>query len=579
MLCQIILVSLLIIPAKAQTVPQTNAGNIFQFLTSLPASQRVDTARTVYKVNCRKLPVAKAMQKLDGLTTLARTLGDLPLECAVYEMRADYYSVNSGFTATGIYYYNQAVSFAQQHGLKLEEGIYIHKKALYYALFKRNTIACRYFLDAQEIFTTIGPNNVPDIALYLQDFAIFYYSIGDYDECRTYLTQALQYDIPKLRNRISMTNTLGLIYRNYEQYPQALSVFNKVLSMAAAGNDTAWVGIANGNIGSVYFMQKQYLKALPYIETDYRVSLKHQQNLNAAIAQLRLARISLETGQLDKMNAQLATIEPLLRQDKTNVLKYQTELYKLSAEYYEKTGNLRQALLFRQQYENAKDSLIKQDNIAAVDRVSLQWEKDKHLIQLDKLKANSRIATTQMAFIIALLLVILIAFVVMYRRRITQVKKDKDVLFSQKSNVDEDLKNATAALAIYTKSLKNKNEIIEQFRKKVDQLQSHVHEEMEIEKLNNLVQTHIMTDETWNEFKKLFSKVHGSFFSNLSAHYPKISVADIRLLSLIKLGLNNREMANMLGITVEGIKKAKQRLRKKMDLGPNENIEAAILNF
>ena len=36
-----------------------------------------------------------------------------------------------------------------------------------------------------------------------------------------------------------------------------------------------------------------------------------------------------------------------------------------------------------------------------------------------------------------------------------------------------------------------------------------------------------------------------------------------RLLALIRLKLNNREMAGMLGITVEGVKKAKQRLRKK----------------
>jgi DNA-binding CsgD family transcriptional regulator len=42
--------------------------------------------------------------------------------------------------------------------------------------------------------------------------------------------------------------------------------------------------------------------------------------------------------------------------------------------------------------------------------------------------------------------------------------------------------------------------------------------------------------------------------------------------ALMKLGLNNAEMANMLGITVEGIKKAKQRLRKKMG-NQTPNIE------
>ncbi|WP_139112920.1 hypothetical protein [Mucilaginibacter sp. PPCGB 2223] len=525
------------------------------------------------------MSLPNAMAALNGLTDIARNIGDQPLECSVYEMRADYYSVNYGFSSMGVYYYDQAVNYARQRQLKLEEGIYIHKKAQYYALFKHNTAACQYFLDAQDIFNTLGVNRVPDITIYLWDFAAFYYNIGAYEDCKVYLTQALRYDIPRLRNRINITNTIGLIYRNYGQYQPALTTFKKVLNIATAGKDTAWIGIANGNIGSVYFMQKQYAIALPYIESDYRLSLKYHENLNAAIALLRLARISVETGKTSEARQQLTQIGTMLRMEKTNVLKYQTELYRLEAEYDEHIGNLRQALMFRQKYEAAKDSLIDQDNVAAVDRVGLQWEKDKHLIQIDELKSNSRIATIRMTFIIALLFLILVAFIITYSRRIIQVKKDKDVLITQKSNVDEDLRNATAALAIYTKSLKNKNDVIEQFRKRIEEMQSQTYDEMEIEKLSNLVQTHIMTDETWNEFKKLFGKVHTSFFSNLTNNYPHISTADIRLLALIKMGLNNREMANMLGITVEGIKKAKQRLRKKMGLKPNQDIETVILDF
>jgi len=565
--------------AKQQPVSTKSQANIFKSVSSLPQIQRVDTALSIYKINCRKKSEFQAMSVLDSLTLMARNLGDQQLECAVYEMRADYYSVNYGFNPKGIYYYSQAVYYAQKHQLKLEEGACLHKKALYYALFKRNTAACQYFLDAQEIFSKIGFDKVPNIASYLWDFAAFYYSIGDYDDCKIYLTRALKYNIPRLRDKISMTNTIGLVYRNYEEYTLALAVFNQALNMAIAGKDTAWIGIANGNIGSVYFMQKQYNKALPYLHTDYAVSLKYKETLNAAITLLRLVHISLETNQLKQAGLQIIGIDTLLGQQKTNVLQYQTDLYKVKAIYYERTGNLKQALAFREKFEASKDSLIKQDNIAAVDRVSLQWEKDKHLIQLNQIKANAQVAATQMTFIIGLMGLLLIASVVVYRRRILRVKKDREILLSQKSTVDEDLKNATTALVIYTKSLRNKNELIEQFRKKVEQLQANVHNEIEIEKLNNLVQTHIMTDETWNEFKKLFGKVHTKFFYNLSVKYPKISVTDTRLLSLVKLGLNNREMANMLGITVEGIKKAKQRLRKKMDLTEEEDIDTAIAEF
>jgi len=302
--------------AKQQIVSTKNQTNLFKPIPTSPASQRVITAWTIYKTNYRRISADDAMSMLDSLTLLARDLGDQQLECAVYEMRADYYSVNYGFNKNGIYYYDQAIYYAQKHQLKLEEGLYLHRKALYYALFKRNTAACRYFLDAQEIFSKIGFDKVPNIALYLWDFASFYYSIGDYDDCKIYLSQALKYNIPRVRDKISMTNTIGLVYRNYEEYTQALTIFNQVLHMAIAGRDTAWAGIANGNIGSVYFMQKQYTKALPYIQTDYRVSLKYRETLNAAIAQLRLAHISLETNQLNQAKIQISGIDTLLRQQK-----------------------------------------------------------------------------------------------------------------------------------------------------------------------------------------------------------------------------------------------------------------------
>jgi DNA-directed RNA polymerase specialized sigma24 family protein len=36
--------------------------------------------------------------------------------------------------------------------------------------------------------------------------------------------------------------------------------------------------------------------------------------------------------------------------------------------------------------------------------------------------------------------------------------------------------------------------------------------------------------------------------------------------------LNNREIAELLGITIDGVKKAKQRLRKKVGALPGDNI-------
>ena len=116
----------------------------------------------------------------------------------------------------------------------------------------------------------------------------------------------------------------------------------------------------------------------------------------------------------------------------------------------------------------------------------------------------------------------------------------------------------------FTENIRQKNILIENFKQEIEKLSIQTANRSDAGHLEKLLQEHIMTDENWTEFKRLFSKVYPGFFVNLSKQNPTLSTTDIRIVALMKLGLNNAEMANMLGITVEGIKKAKQRLRKKM---------------
>ena len=72
-----------------------------------------------------------------------------------------------------------------------------------------------------------------------------------------------------------------------------------------------------------------------------------------------------------------------------------------------------------------------------------------------------------------------------------------------------------------------------------------------------------MTDEKWIQFKLQFINIYPNYISDLQQLLPQISDYQLRLLVLQKLGLSNQSMANLLGITVAGIKKAKQRFYAK----------------
>lgn len=559
--------------ARANTISATqDTAHPFNSLVNVKPAERVSTATSIYKKNFRHVPEALAMRYLDQLTLLARQLNDKDLECVVFDLKADYYAVNLRYNNKSIAYYQQAIDFATENKMPLYAAIYLHHEGRFYYNFKRNTIACLSFLKAQEGFKAIGFDKVPDMSTYYSQLADFYYHLGDYINAEIQLQNALKFPISSLRDKITMINTLGLIRRNRREYPQALSYFNKALDLAKQSKDTVWMGIATGNIGSVYFNLGNYERALPHIKIDYAQSLKYGEKDNAAIALLRLVKINLQKNAVAQSVKLLDTAELLIKNSAIPLLSIKTDIYDLRAQCYEKMGNPARALAFRKIYELAKDSLAAQNNIAAVDVVKMQYAIGKQLAEDSRLKAQARERNAM--FIILFLLVVIL--ILLYSRQTLKARKDKELLSSEKRRVDEELKYTAMKLQTYTEHIRKNNKLIDSFKEQIDQLKNKNVDSSVVGHLEELMRAHIMTDSNWLEFKKIFMKVYPDFLFNLKKNFLNLSETDIRLLTLIKLQSSNKEMASMLGITPDGIKKARQRLRKKMQLSDGLTIEDVI---
>jgi Tfp pilus assembly protein PilF/DNA-binding CsgD family transcriptional regulator len=550
------------------------AANIFDRVRNVPIANRVKFADSVYKNTFRKTDAATAMAALDKLRQLSIDLDDKPLECAVFDMRADYYAFNRGYNPISTAYYQNAIGFAKENNMLLETGIYLNNMGMYLVISKQYAPACGYYLRSEEVFKSIGYKNVPGIYNYLLRVALFYYRLGDFENARINLEQALKYAPYHSRDRINIVNTIGLIYRNNKQYGQAVDYFSMALATAIANKDTVWIGIAKGNVGSVYFMQGLYKKARPLIEADYTTSLKYNEPVNAALALLRLTKINIDNKNMAVAGRGLDTIKQLIKGTKEDVLTLLDDYDDLRSQFYEQTGNPVLALVYRKRYELDRDSLVNRNNIAAVERVKLRYEADKRIAELSKARATERVQAVEIKAGIAVLVLLVAISLLLYNRQRLASKKDKELLMAEKKVVDEELRYADIALRGFTENLRQKNLLIEEFKTEIDQLNKRTAGNDNAGQLEKLLQAHIMTDQNWNDFKKLFAKVYPGFFVNVSKKYPHLSATDTRLLALIKLGLNNAEMANMLGITVEGIKKAKQRLRKKIDIQAVEAIES-----
>jgi DNA-binding CsgD family transcriptional regulator len=85
----------------------------------------------------------------------------------------------------------------------------------------------------------------------------------------------------------------------------------------------------------------------------------------------------------------------------------------------------------------------------------------------------------------------------------------------------------------------------------------------------------LLTEESWIEFKTLFSSAYPNFIENLFIQVGKLSHGELRLACMIRLNLTTNEMADMIGISQDSIKKGLLRFKNKLKF----DTQADLLDF
>jgi DNA-binding CsgD family transcriptional regulator len=324
------------------------------------------------------------------------------------------------------------------------------------------------------------------------------------------------------------------------------------------------------NICQYYKDQRDFAKAYYYGNKGIELATKYNQQRSLTYAYSWLGQANYFEGKQAKGIALLDSALKIATKLKEpyRVMEIHGHIY----DCYISTNDYKNALAHYTRMRVMRDSLKVLDNVKQISELQVKYETAKKDKEISLLNDKAEIEALQRNAIILVLILLVTIAALFYIKE----KKRKDLLISEKLLLDEELKNAGLELLYFTENLKQKNEVIEEFKAEIEHLQLQHISAADRENLDNLIKAHIMTDENWDSFKKLFAKVHTGFFDAIKQKFPYITATDARILSLIKLQLSNNEMANMLGITVEGVKKSKQRLRKKIELNKDESIETIV---
>jgi len=83
----------------------------------------------------------------------------------------------------------------------------------------------------------------------------------------------------------------------------------------------------------------------------------------------------------------------------------------------------------------------------------------------------------------------------------------------------------------------------------------------------------------WDKFQASFSKLNTQFYANLLEKHPDLSTGDLQICSYYKLGMNAKDITILNYSTLEAVRKAVYRLRKKLLIDEKVNLNLYLQAF
>jgi ligand-binding sensor domain-containing protein/DNA-binding CsgD family transcriptional regulator len=97
--------------------------------------------------------------------------------------------------------------------------------------------------------------------------------------------------------------------------------------------------------------------------------------------------------------------------------------------------------------------------------------------------------------------------------------------------------------------------------------------------LKMTLKTEIESEKSWEQFTRYFDQVNQNFTLELLKKHPTLTQNDLRMCALTRLNMSNKEMAALLNISVLGVEKSRYRLKKRLNLSIEDDLDNYLRDF
>ncbi len=398
-----------------------------------------------------------------------------------------------------------------------EKSLLLHRESYRYFKASRDTVQMAYILDG----ITVALNNMDSIEAAYQ---------AGKESLRLY--QHLQ----DLRGISVSSNNLAHLCKRRGDLAAAEVYLREGLAMMEKSGDTRYIPVCLSNLGNCLLE----LGKLPEAET---VLHRANNSLTSANEMREVANIQLALSKL-----------------------------------YQRIGQAGKALEFRLTYEQLKDSLTSRQQLQIIAEAGERYQSKVREAEIQRLKYENDLNQIRFWVLIGGLLALFLAvggwLYLRHRREQLLLQQEKELLLEKAKTQDAELKLAYTELATFAQKIQEKTRMLDELQSKLE-----INPEKLSDYLSDFYQQRILTEEDWELFKEKMNKVYPGLLLKIKQNYPDISQAELRLLLLIKINLETREIAATLGVSPDTVKKTRQRLRRRLGMSESDKLEETIRQF
>ncbi|OXA69828.1 hypothetical protein B0A67_17985 [Flavobacterium aquidurense] len=397
-------------------------------------------------------------------------------------------------------------------------------------------------------------------------------TLEDYPESLYYLNLAKKHTAKNTAGYASLIDNIGMNYFRLGNDQEAESYFNQAGVLAKQIQDELQYAKALGNLALVKQKKGDLLPAISLLKKDIEISEEHKSNQNTMYASILLAELYVENKELNQAEKVLKKAAEIAN-SKSYFKKAELQIIKLKLAILDQQKRSDNELVLRRRMVVLEDSLKNKDGDLAIRNANWIIQKTKFQQNINKTTNQVKHETAiKKSYAIVIVLAFMSALFIFFslkkqlRNRQRQYNQKVNLLKLEKIKIEQKLHETNENFNAQVDYLKDKNIQIKKLKVEIEQIKKSSSHYLEKEKgqLNTLLESHLMTENNWNTFKREFQKEYPEFSRLLQQDFPEITDANKRILLLQKLNFSNNEIAELLGITPDAVKKSKQRLKKKL---------------